>query len=114
MSAAAVALDRLAAAVDALAAERDALRDALRDRVALHVRDIYQAHDENTVLKAETAVLLDRIARATAELDRAQEADPDKPNKRAMREVMRANTFAWTVLAEGHDPPSVRRAEGAP
>lgn len=76
------ALDRLAAAVDALTAERDALRD--------------------------------RIARATAELDRAPDADPDKPTKRAMRDVLRANLFAWMVLCEGRDPPGRRRAEDAP
>lgn len=76
------ALDRLAAAVDALAVERDVLRD--------------------------------RITRAVAELDRAPDADTEKPTKRAMREVLRANTFAWTVLTEGRDAPSKRRAEDAP
>lgn len=76
------ALDRLAAAVDALA--------------------------------VENAVLRDRIARATAELDRAPDADPEKPTKRAMREALQANLFAWHVLTEGRDPPSKRRAEDAP
>lgn len=77
------ALDRLAAAVDALAAEWDVLRD--------------------------------RIARATAELDRAPDsADPEKPIKREAKAMAQANLFAWTVLMEGRDPPSKRRAEDAP
>lgn len=75
-------LDRVADAVDALAAERDGLRD--------------------------------RITRATAELDAAPDADPERPSKRAMREVLQANTRAWAVLAEGRDPPSKHRGEDAP
>lgn len=65
-------------------------------------------------LAAERDALRDRIERAVAELDRAPDADPEKPGKRAMRDVMRANTFAWHVLTEGRDPPSKRRVEDAP
>lgn len=64
-------------------------------------------------LAAERDALRDRIERAVAELDRAPDADPEKPGKRAMRDVLRANTFAWHVLAEGRDPPS-RQSKGFP
>lgn len=76
-----ITMDRLAEAVDALAAERDELRE--------------------------------RIARAVFELNEAPDIDPDKASKRAVLEVLRANTFAWHVLAEGRDPPS-RQSKGFP
>ena len=103
-------LDRLSGALEALIAERD----ELRDRVARLTHDVRDAHTGSTALKAEIAALLHRIHRAVAELDAAPDADPDKPSKRAMREVLAANTRAWAVLTEGRDPPSKRRAEDAP
>ena len=96
-------MDRLDAAVSALAAERDASRAVADALAALSARQT-----------AETDALRDRLARAVAELDAAPDADPDKPSKRAMREVLAANTRAWAVLTEGRDPPSKRRAEDAP
>lgn len=69
---------------------------------------------EGGALAAERDDLRRRIIRALDELDAAPDADPERPSKRAMREVLQANTRAWAVLAEGRDPPSKRRAEDAP
>lgn len=103
-------LDRLSGALEAVIAERDELRDRA-ERLAYDLRD---AHAASTALKCEIATLLHRMSRAVAELDAAPDADPEKPSKRAMREVLAANTRAWAVLTEGRDPPSKRRAEDAP
>lgn len=104
------ALNGLAAAVEALAAERDSYRQSwLRLMDATH-----EARNATAALTAENAALHGRIARAVAELDAAPDADPDKPSKRQVKALADANTRAWAVLCEGRDPPGKRRAEDAP
>lgn len=71
--------------------------------------------DAVCALAAERDALRDRIARAVAELDAAPDsADPEKPSRREAKATADANLRAWTVLTEGRDPPSKRRAEHAP
>ena len=105
------------ATVRALEDERDAMRDLANDYRDRWIRQVQANDSARAVIAArglELGELRDRIRRAVAELDAAPDADPEKPSKRAMREVLQANTRAWAVLTEGRDPPSKRRAEDAP
>lgn len=92
-----------------LAALADVMRTADRVNAAVDVVAV-----EREAMIAELHTLRGRIARAVAELDRAPDVDWNTAGRKRVREVVQANLFAWTVLTEDRDPPNKRRAEDAP